>query len=820
VKVLTQHNDNFRSGAQSEEAHLNWQNVNVGSFGKVCEHAVEGLIYAQPLYVPSVSVAHRSVVNLVVVATMENWVYAFDADDDTGGANARVWAHRLGVFPPVPSGAFRPGYGDIGGTAHRSNIGILSTPVIDVWLSSDSHFNIGTIYLVAMTWDPVTFDNSPETAFRHLLFALDLSTGLPKKLTGGRPNPVEFSGFVPGSGYGANNRVGPARRVNGKIVFDGKIAKDRLAAETPGPHASRAWPITDGTTGDRPEQVVFNSMQQLQRPGLLLLNGVIYTAFGSHGDHDPYHGWIFAHEAETLRMQGIFCTTCNGAQGGIWQAGEGLGADAEGHVFAGTGNGDSDATGGAFGESLLKIELNAAGLELLGFSQAFRDPKGGDEDFGASSPTFLPDGFMAGGGKDGHFYLFNPLKMDKNGSPASLVQLFLASADQKSDSSKTHHIHGSPVVFDNGTDKFMYVWGENDRLRCLRYDPATHLFPGQPNGRNRLGTAIAIGDTTASADVPPPGGMPGGMLSVSSKGSSAGTGIVWASFPPYRDANKGPVRGELRAYKADEFHDGRLVTLWSSRCNRRRDDYGTFAKFCCPTIAAGRVYQATFNEPGSLAVYGILKTQNGGYNLGFGGTTGLVFNGSACVEQTHVRLVESPHLFQAGSIFSRHKVEVTAWETIFTFQLPFSEADGFAFIIQNRSPYALGGAGMGLGYGIDPISPFDRGAKIGTSVAIRFGLIGSLVGTYSDGDTPTGGPTERPAGLNLQSGHAVRATLSFTAGVISLNLKDLVTNDQSSHSFSIDLLSHTGRSAYIGFSGASGAKTSTQDILSWSFRSL
>jgi len=105
VKVLTQHNDNFRSGAQSEEAHLNWQNVNVGSFGKVCEHAVEGLIYAQPLYVPSVSVAHRSVVNLVVVATMENWVYAFDADDDTGGANARVWAHRLGVFPPVPSGA-------------------------------------------------------------------------------------------------------------------------------------------------------------------------------------------------------------------------------------------------------------------------------------------------------------------------------------------------------------------------------------------------------------------------------------------------------------------------------------------------------------------------------------------------------------------------------------------------------------------------------------------------------------------------------------------------------------------------------------------
>ena len=65
-------------------------------------------------------------------------------------------------------------------------------------------------------------------------------------------------------------------------------------------------------------QVVFNPMQQMQRPGPLLDNGLLNIAFGSHGDFDPYHGWVFAYEAATLRRRGVFCAAPGGAKSSIW----------------------------------------------------------------------------------------------------------------------------------------------------------------------------------------------------------------------------------------------------------------------------------------------------------------------------------------------------------------------------------------------------------------------------------------------------------------------------------------------------------------------
>lgn len=100
-------------------------------------------------------------------------------------------------------------------------------------------------------------------------------------------------------------------------------------------------------------------MQQIQTPGLLLVEGVIYSAFGSHGDADPYHGWVFANDASTLESKGVFCTTANGPRGGIWQAGEGLVADSDGYIYAATGNGDTHADVGNYGECLLKLRPDA-----------------------------------------------------------------------------------------------------------------------------------------------------------------------------------------------------------------------------------------------------------------------------------------------------------------------------------------------------------------------------------------------------------------------------------------------------------------------------
>ena len=61
----------------------------------------------------------------------------------------------------------------------------------------------------------------------------------------------------------------------------------------------------------------------MNRPGLLLLNGTVYLAYGSHGDNGPYHGWIFGYDAATLQPRGVFNTTPNGGLGGFWNGGGG-----------------------------------------------------------------------------------------------------------------------------------------------------------------------------------------------------------------------------------------------------------------------------------------------------------------------------------------------------------------------------------------------------------------------------------------------------------------------------------------------------------------
>src|SRR5450432_1595557 len=123
VSVLTQHNDNIRSGANLLETKLNTTNVDVNNFGLVASRDVEGLTYAQPLYVPNVMISGASK-NVVYVATMENWVYAFDADDLTQGGTF-LWKKQLHPHP-VPAHFYGANYNDITG-----DIGILSTPVAD-----------------------------------------------------------------------------------------------------------------------------------------------------------------------------------------------------------------------------------------------------------------------------------------------------------------------------------------------------------------------------------------------------------------------------------------------------------------------------------------------------------------------------------------------------------------------------------------------------------------------------------------------------------------------------------------------------------------
>jgi hypothetical protein len=839
TSVLTQHNNIARTGHNGSEDFLHWANVNVDEFGKLCEHAVNGFVYAQPLFVPGVEVEARGSTDLVIVATMRNMIYAFDAAANASDAASHIWERQLGYLPPVPSNSFGNDYNDM----YHSHIGILSTPVVDV--------EAGTLYVVAMAWDASRFNVDPENSFRHFLFALDLTTGRPRNLGPGTRNPTIFEGRVPGLGYLAQNSAQQARRRGDAVVVDGAIPVDRIVAASTATldvdlQETRRWPIHDGSLADEQPHVMFNSMQQIQRPGLLLVNGVIYSAFGSHGDADPYHGWVFAHDASTLESKGIFCTTANGSRGGIWQAGEGLVADSHGDIYVATGNGDTNADAGNYGECLVKLRPDADGLRIVSYANVFEDPSGpgNDEDFGASSPTLLPDGLMVGGGKDGNFYLFDPTATDGHPSDLSLKQIFLASHDAKAhiENGATYHIHGSPVVFEARDGVFVYVWGENDYLRCFRYDPALGVFPGQPNERNMPGLPTAIGSVQASADKQFTGsvqasadkqftGMPGGFLSLSSNGGRRGTGIVWASFPPYANANQNLVRGELRAFKADEFENGRLVSLWSSRCNRDRDDYGIFAKFCCPTIAGGRVFQPTFNEAGSLVVYGMLPQENGGYDYAVCGHSGLALNGSAFVSGGRVHLTEvgfgkdnnrqrNPH---ASSVFLRTSVSLLSLNVSFIFSVhdypnfdkdkprPIRETEGFTFCIQAASPYALGGKGSGFGYGPDIYSRLDRGTRVSPSIGVAFGLTNDVVGLRVDGATPGEQDPKISAGVSLTSGNHIEVTITCSEDELMLSLLDLDADKPTAiiHVFKVGIAHHLGEQGLIGLTAATGDRSYT-----------
>ncbi len=95
------------------------------------------------------------------------------------------------------------------------------------------------------------------------------------------------------------------------------------------------------TIGAGPDDV--RSAHPPQPRGLLLLNGTIYIAYGSHCDAGQYHGWILGYDAKTLQLQSVYSSTPSGSQGAIWQAGVGLASDGK-DIWATVGNGSRAAT--------------------------------------------------------------------------------------------------------------------------------------------------------------------------------------------------------------------------------------------------------------------------------------------------------------------------------------------------------------------------------------------------------------------------------------------------------------------------------------------
>ena len=364
VSVTTQHNDIGRTGQNTSETILTPANVNAAGFGKLFTQNVDGMVYAQPLYMQNVTVPTKGTHNVVFVATENDSVYAFDADTNSGISGVPLWVANLATpaHGALPGATAVPSVQIIEDIAPV--IGITGTPVIDPVA--------GTLYVVSFTTE--------KSNYVLRLHALKITSGQEQ-----RDSPVTIQAAIPGTGNGSSAEV---------LSFDPE------------------W--------------------ENQRPGLLLLDGVVYVGFGAHSEEAPWHGWLLAYNAQTLRQLGVYCSTPNGVGGGFWMSGAGLAADTGdpaaypmGRVFAVTGNGDYSAAtdgeaGADYGDSVVKLSLQGDAAtqkyslipadSFTPSDQAYLNVS--DADLGSAGAVVIPDAdstthLLLQSGKEGKLYLLN-----------------------------------------------------------------------------------------------------------------------------------------------------------------------------------------------------------------------------------------------------------------------------------------------------------------------------------------------------------------------------------------------------------------------------
>jgi Legume lectin domain/Chitobiase/beta-hexosaminidase C-terminal domain len=549
TSVLTQHNDNMRTGLNPNETALTTSNVNVNQFGKLFALAVDGKVYAQPLYAPNVSIAGVPH-NILIVVTEADTVYAFDADSNTQFWMASMLDTAHGASPAGCPGNGLPCETAVSSTAVSCTdtqpvIGITSTPVIDQ--------ASGTVYVEAKSTN--------GSKYFHRLHGLDLATGNEKS-----PGPVVIGTTGPGG----------------------------------------TTPVTVNGTGDGSAggQLPFDAQTQLNRPGLLLLNGTIYLGYGSHCDRTPYHGWMFAYDAATFAFKSVFASTPNGRNGGYWNSGAGVAADANGNIFIATGNGTFDTTivpAIDVGDSVTKLGTANANLSLVDYftpsDQATLEAN--DQDLGAGGVQVLPDQpgthphLLVTAGKEGRIYVIdrdqmtrdpatgNPLHyctVNCNGGDPQIVEE--SSSGFLGTTGGVNSLYSLPAYW-NST---LYYWARLDVVKAI---PVTNGLPDFAH--------IKTGSITLN--------WPGATPSISSNGTTAGTAILWAiDSSQWGSPGPGPGPAVLHAIDATNVSS----ELWNStqaQTPSNRDKAGNAVKFTVPTIANGKVYVPTASE---VDVYGLL----------------------------------------------------------------------------------------------------------------------------------------------------------------------------------------------------------------------
>ena len=454
--VLTARDGASNVGVYPTETVLTPSNVTSSTFGKVFGTTLDGQIYAQPLVKTNVNVTAGSslgIHNVVYAVTMHDSLYALDVntgailwqDSFTGAAIVpRLNGEMVATLPSSP---------DTQTTTITPEVGILSTPVIDP--SSNLLFLLATMK-ESRYKNPANQALGFDTHYVQRLYGVDLGSGAVVKQTVVGDTIFDSTSFTSFTGY--QYVAGPVisgTGNNGTVTINGTPTQfnDGWIA-----NASGYNPMAQG-------QIAFNSLLQMNRPGLTLLNGVIYLGFASHGDKGPYYGWLLGYRTSDLANVVAFDAVTNHediignsdytSQAGFWSGGAPVATDGT-YLYISTGNGTFNPAATNFdpnyftmdgsnkvllpldndyGDSVVKllpdptaVQTVSNGMWTNGFGVKVVDyftPTNVyvlnqlDDDLGSSSPTILPDTaavtiggvtfnhLLIAGGKEGRIYLIN-----------------------------------------------------------------------------------------------------------------------------------------------------------------------------------------------------------------------------------------------------------------------------------------------------------------------------------------------------------------------------------------------------------------------------
>jgi len=404
------------------------------------------------------------------------------------------------------------------------------TPVIDP--------ATGIVYVL-------TKSSNDDTGVTYL-HAFNMTTGQEEQ-----GSPVHVTASAPGTGDG---------NVNGVVSFDGPASSGRF-------HAN-------------------------DRAALLLLNGVVYTAYAHNSDSYPYHGWVLAYKYDGTKFTqtASFCTTPNGGDGGIWMAGKGLTADNNGYIYCSVGNGTFDANAGGPDYGMCYLKLRASDLSVADWFSPFDEQAQSNQDLdtGNSGLVGIPGTTRLFGGatKFGAGFLLDSTNMGHftSGGPDKAVL-------RLNNLTPNDSVGQNPICWDASSSKYVYLWANGAPVEQFSYNASTGTFT--PAGIYKQATSLTQG----------------GSLAVSASGAS--NGILWAM-------------GYDSVVRAFDATDVSKPLLWSSAQNSSRDGLGSVGHFQFPTVVNGKVYVPTNSR--SIVVYGLLTAppavQNGSFETPVVGAPG------------------------------------------------------------------------------------------------------------------------------------------------------------------------------------------------------